>query len=108
MLANVDGSDVRKLASRKEPEFFVTNDRVGPSWSPDGRWIACGAGSVAGEWRMGVLLVSVEDGRQEWLLKPKKRFDMGQVVWTPDGKGLCGVIGKKFTIRFMKRNGSAV
>ena len=88
MLANADGSALRKLTSRKEPEFFVNEKYVGPSWSPDGSLIACGAGIVSSEWRMGVLLVSVEDGTQAWLLKPKRGFKTNRVVWTPDGKGL--------------------
>jgi len=88
MVAHTDGSEVRKLGSRKEPEFYAGGELVGPSWSPDGQWLACAAGSVAGSWRMGVLLVSVQDGRQEWLLKPKMRFHVSRVEWTPDGGGL--------------------
>lgn len=37
---------------------------------------------------MGVLIVKVENGTQEWVLKPKIRFTIAKVVWTPDGNGL--------------------
>src|SRR5262249_14263079 len=38
MIANADGSNERKLAARKLDAFF---DYGGPSWSPDGKTIAC-------------------------------------------------------------------
>ena len=37
---------------------------------------------------MGVLIVKVENGTQEWVLKPKIRFTIAKVIWTPDGDGL--------------------
>ncbi len=36
MVANINGSNVGKLTSRKEPGFFVSEGGISPSWSPDG------------------------------------------------------------------------
>ncbi len=42
LVANVDGSSERVLATRKRPEFLG-----GPTWSPDGSLIACWTGVIA-------------------------------------------------------------
>src|SRR6185436_332136 len=43
LVANVDGTGERRIATRKLPAFFAYGG--GPAWSPDGQAIACGAGS---------------------------------------------------------------
>jgi serine/threonine protein kinase/Tol biopolymer transport system component len=87
IIAGSDGSEERKLATRVGPyDFFIGGD-AGPSWSPDGRVIACGAGTAKERFQMGVLLVSVEDGTQEWLGLPEWQ-EMNRVLWVPDGSGV--------------------
>ena len=82
ILANAGGGDERKLAVHKLPNFFHS-----VSWSPDGKSIACGAGSFVPNYNTYVVVVSVDDGKekqigtQSWLL-------MGAVAWLPDGSGL--------------------
>ena len=82
MVANADGGGEQKLAVRKFPNFFRS-----VSWSPDGKTIACGAGSHVPAYNSYVVEVPVEGGperpstSQGW-------FFMGQVAWLQDGSGL--------------------
>jgi eukaryotic-like serine/threonine-protein kinase len=85
IVARLDGSEERKLLTRKRPEIF---SRMGPSWSPDGRLIACAAGVAGqGESSMHVLAVRVEDGLSEPIGSQTWTF-VGQVAWLGDGSGL--------------------
>jgi Tol biopolymer transport system component len=60
----------------------------GPSWSPDGRLIACAAGVTGqGETSMQVLGFRVEDGSSEPIGSQSWTF-VGQVAWLGDGSGL--------------------
>jgi eukaryotic-like serine/threonine-protein kinase len=80
-----DGSEERKLLTRKRPEILST---MGPSWSPDGRLIACAAGvNGQGETSRQVLAVRVEDGSSETIGSQTWTF-IGQVAWLGDGSGL--------------------
>ncbi len=81
----LNGSDERRLLTRKRPEVLSL---MGPSWSPDGMVIACGAYSIASvEFLARVLAVSVVDGsahpigNQTWTA-------IGQVMWLGDGSGV--------------------
>ena len=109
MVANADGSEERKLATRVGPYDFFINGDVGPSWSPDGRLVACGAGTAKERFQMGVLLVSVEDGTQEWLGLPEWQ-DVNRVVWVPDGSGVVfsaqesGIVAQLWHISYPEGN----
>jgi eukaryotic-like serine/threonine-protein kinase len=81
----LNGTDERRLLTRKGPEVLSL---AGPSWSPDGMVIACGADSMASvESGAQVLAVSVVDGsahpigNQTWT-------SIGQVAWLGDGSGI--------------------
>ena len=87
MLANADGSNIRMLSSRKGADFYNT---AGLAWSPDGKRIACPAGSNSGVRNMFVAEINVANG-QEKPLSPTKWASVGRVSWVRDGKGL--VIG---------------
>ena len=87
IIAATDGSDEFKLTSRLGPYDFFISGGVGPSWSPDGELIACGAGTAREKFQMGVLLVSVDDGTQEWLGQPAWE-EVHRVAWMPDGSGV--------------------
>jgi serine/threonine protein kinase/sugar lactone lactonase YvrE len=85
MVANTDGSgEPAVIAERKAPEFFGEN---GPAWSPDGKIIACGAGSFTGDGRRTVVGVLVQGGA-ETRLTPQTWATVARVLWLGDGSGL--------------------
>jgi Tol biopolymer transport system component/DNA-binding winged helix-turn-helix (wHTH) protein len=85
IVVKYDGSEERKLLTRKRPEILAP---MGPSWSPDGRLIACAAGvNGQGETSRHVLAVRVEDGSSEPIGSQTWTF-IGQVAWLGDGSGL--------------------
>jgi len=85
MLANTDGSgQPRTIAVRKQPNGFSTS---GPSWSPDGKRIACGIFNGTGANYSSVAEVPVEGGDP----KPigfEKWARVGRVIWLADRSGL--------------------
>lgn len=76
------GGDERVVASRKYPDRFAWS--AVPSWSPDGRWIAC---AVAGTDRLGfrfaLAIVSVDDGSIRILESPRWQ-DVDRIAWLND------------------------
>ncbi|HVG39784.1 MAG TPA: winged helix-turn-helix domain-containing protein, partial [Pyrinomonadaceae bacterium] len=92
VVANVDGSSQRVLARRMLPEMFVLGmPSAGPSWSPDGRVIACPAASFVGTYYSNVVTINVADGT-EAPLSDRRWYRIGSVQWLADGSGLI-VIG---------------
>ncbi len=85
MIANADGSQEKMLASRKMPDYLSTD---GPSWSPDGKSIACGVGNFfAADFSGTVIEVPVEGG-PERLMTSQKWSRVARVVWLADSSGL--------------------
>ena len=84
MLANADGTGVRKLAVRKLLDGF---SQGGPAWSPDGKVIACGAGGASGGYYVNVVEVRVADGATR-LITSHKWADVNRLAWLNDGSGL--------------------
>jgi len=84
IVANADGSNQSKLASRKGDRFFASS---GLSWSPDGKLIACPAGAYAGGFHLTVVTVDVTSGEQKEITA-KKFIDVGRVSWLSDGSGV--------------------
>jgi len=82
MMAGADGSGERRVAVRKFPNFFHS-----VSWSPDGKSIACAAGSYVPNYNSYVVVVPVEGGLERQTPSPSW-FSMGEVAWLPDGSGL--------------------
>src|SRR5262245_14914213 len=85
IVAKQNGSEERKLLTRKGPEDLSVD---GPSWSPDGRVIACGTRAIEqGKFFMRLLAVRVEDGSSEPIGSQMWSF-IGQVAWLGDGSGV--------------------
>lgn len=84
VIANVDGSQERVVANRREPLFF---SEVAPAWSDDGKVLACSVRSSVGGFHSTVVEVRVADGverpitAQTWAI-------VERVAWLRDGRGL--------------------
>jgi serine/threonine protein kinase/WD40 repeat protein len=83
MIANMDGTGERKLASHKGDLWF----EGGVAWSPDGGLVAAGLGSWEGGLHYNVVSVSVEDGREQ-KLSNYQWAETGSIEWLNDGSGL--------------------
>ena len=85
MLANSDGSgEPKTIAVLRQPNGFSTS---GPSWSPDGKRIACGMFNGTGAGYSTVVEVPVEGGVPQ-PLGSQKWATVGRVIWLADGSGL--------------------
>ena len=83
IIANVDGSDERKLAMRPLSEPYGY-----PAWAPDGKVIVCSIGNASREGdHMGIAEVRLEDG-SERVLTPQKWLVVREKAWLRDGSGL--------------------
>lgn len=88
MIANADGTNVRRLAVRQRPnDSFSATPRGGPSWSPDGQTIATGVISLTGGYHGEVITVSASDGTERPLTS-RRWYQVAQVAWLSDGSGL--------------------
>lgn len=81
-IANAEGGDEKQLASVKYPENFGD-----PSWSPDGKLIACGSGQADGSASHSVVLIRADDGAIKPASAQKFRW-VGRVAWLPDSSAL--------------------
>jgi serine/threonine protein kinase/Tol biopolymer transport system component len=82
VIVNADGGNERKLAARKLPNFIKSL-----SWSPNGKTLACVAGSFVPSYNSYVVEVSLETGKEKPISSQAWLF-MGQVAWLADGSGL--------------------
>jgi Tol biopolymer transport system component/DNA-binding winged helix-turn-helix (wHTH) protein len=83
IIADADGGNQHKLATRPMNDYFKI-----PAWSPDGKEIACSAGSGEPyDLHNSIIAVRVEDGTQS-PLTPQKWASTGWVQWLSDGSGL--------------------
>ena len=83
--ANLDGTGEKKVASRKLPAYFAFGS--GPAWSPDGKTLACGAGTFSGNLSGSLVAVAV-DGGTEKQLTSQNWASVSRVLWQNDGNGL--------------------
>ena len=85
MVANSDGTgETKTLSSLKLPSVFSS---AGPSWSPDGKRIACGMFDGTGGGYSTVVEVPVEGGTPRPIGSEKWAI-VGRVAWLSDGSGL--------------------
>jgi len=99
VIANVDGSSERTLATRKAPERFTPIFFNGPAWSPDDKLIAVSVSQIESNLSIGagessrVVAFRVADGHEE-VLTPKPWAFTSRVEWLPDMSGLVVVAGQ--------------
>jgi Tol biopolymer transport system component len=84
MTANTDGSGTPQVLSTKRLPDFFSNE--GPSWSPDGRVIATGAGT-AGVHNALVIEVPADGGPERNITSARWNY-VARVLWLPDSTGL--------------------
>ncbi|HEX8890261.1 MAG TPA: protein kinase [Pyrinomonadaceae bacterium] len=84
-IANADGSEIREIAARKSPNYFYPIFFTGPSWSPDGRLLACAMMDTNSGYRVAV--INVADGTEQ-VLTQKPWRQIGRVEWLPEGNSL--------------------
>ncbi|MEJ7711215.1 MAG: protein kinase [Pyrinomonadaceae bacterium] len=82
VVVNKDGTERKKLATRKYPDFFQE-----PSWSPDGKVIACVAGSYNDGFYKHLVAVNVSDGKEQ-PMSARRWWGVERAAWLPDGSGL--------------------
>ncbi len=89
VIAQTDGSNEQKLATRKSPKMFAID---GLSWAPNGELIAVASSNTGATGpSMQLVGIRVKDGGEE-CLSAKAWGNLKQVVWRNDGRGLM-VIG---------------
>ena len=90
VIANVDGSGERTLATKKSPYRMAPLFFTGPSWSPDGRVVAAAVDVLGGSSK--VVGFAVADGSEKDL-SPESWPFAARVQWLPDMSGLLTVAG---------------
>ncbi|HKO97462.1 MAG TPA: protein kinase [Pyrinomonadaceae bacterium] len=85
MVANLNGSEERAIASRKLPSYFSWG--AGPAWAPDGKTIACGAGVFSGSLSSTVVSVPASGGTEQPITS-QNWVSVSRVQWQQDGSGL--------------------
>ncbi len=88
MVANVDGSEQRKVSSRMRPNRFLAGAGIGPSWSPAGERIACPTGATEnGRDSYTFTLIDATTGA-EAAATTQRWNSVQRAAWTPDGASL--------------------
>jgi eukaryotic-like serine/threonine-protein kinase len=93
MVANVDGSNVRILATRSTPERFAPVFFGGPGWSPDGQWIAATVHREAEPIGSKLVLIDPESGRERMLVDSGWQL-ITKCAWLADGSGIISPASK--------------
>jgi serine/threonine protein kinase len=94
VVTNTDGSgEPRTIAVLKQPNGFSTS---GPSWSPDGKRIACGMFHGTGAGYSTIVEVPVEGGVPR-TMGSQKWANVGRVLWLGDGTGLIMAAQPEFS-----------
>jgi serine/threonine protein kinase len=90
-IANSNGGNERKIASRQRPKRFDAGSPSGPAWSPDGKVIACPVGGpINGADSHTVVGIDPNTGNEKPITERHWSF-VGQLAWMPQGEGLAFV-----------------
>jgi Tol biopolymer transport system component len=84
MLANIDGSGERTIATRRDGNSFSVS---GPAWSPDEKTIVCAAGWWDHGYHMNLVEIDVTGGHEK-AVSQQQWFSIYQVGWLEDKSGL--------------------
>jgi Tol biopolymer transport system component len=83
IVANVDGTGEQILV-KKEGQAYLDD---GPTWSPDGKTIVCGA-AVGPDFQFeSILVIPVDDGQERWMTSHRWSH-VSNTAWLSDGSGL--------------------
>ena len=82
IIADATGSNERKIAVRKLPNFFGSI-----TWSPKGNSIVCAAGSFVPAYNTYLVEIRLDDPKEKQL-GSKNWPSMGEIAWVPDSSGL--------------------
>lgn len=86
----INGAAERTLATRRDGNRFSVD---GPSWSQDGKTIACAAGWWNNGYHMSLIEVDVESGQEKPILAQQQWFSIQQVAWLGNKNAL--IIGAR-------------
>ena len=93
MVAKIDGSDVRVLATRSAPERFAPLFFAGPAWSPDGQWIATALQRDAEPAGSKLVLIDPASGRERMFVASGWQR-ITQCAWLADGSAIISPASK--------------
>ena len=96
MVANVDGSGERVVATRTKPELLSPG---GPRWSPDGSLIVCASLVTGKNPQTRLIGFEVPTGEAKWISE-QKWDDVSDIEWLPDGRALIAAAGQIWEIPF--------
>lgn len=86
MIANVDGTGERQLASRRGKECLAYGTH-GPSWSPDSKTLLTAIGKFNPGLSQTVVALSPESGAMSFFTQQEFQ-NISDIAWLPDGKGV--------------------
>ena len=86
-IANSDGSSVRQIATRNLPDYFTLDC---PSWSPDGKLIASGIGTLMKAPYARMVGINIADGTER-LISLGSWTHINEVAWIKDGRGVIAI-----------------
>jgi len=82
VVADANGSNERKIAARKLPNFFSSL-----TWSPKGNSLVCAAGSFVPAYNTYLVEIRLDDPKEKQL-GSQTWASMGEIAWVPDSSGL--------------------
>lgn len=91
-IANTDDSDERQLAVHEEPDWLKSF-----AWSPNGKVMVCTLGETnSSHQTITIVEIEVESGQERLLVKPNW-FNVRELHWLPDGRGLLMCVKEKLS-----------
>ncbi|MCM3905412.1 MAG: serine/threonine-protein kinase [Pyrinomonadaceae bacterium] len=85
IVAASDGGEERIISTRKQGGFFSLYGST--AWSPNGKAIACAAGSFSGGYHMNLIEVDAQDGIEK-PVGSQNWYQIIHVAWQRDGRAL--------------------